>query len=207
MKKHLLQRNTGVTLPELLVVVGITSIIVLALTSFQKDIFFNNKFAADSLSSAQDARSILRTMIAELRVTSPSSNGAYAIAQAATSSITFFSDTDGDGVKDQIRYYLTGTTTLKKGVVKPTGSPLVYNSANETFKTLAINLKNSSSSPLFEYYDSGYAGTSSPMTYPLDITRIRLVKINLLIDADPNRSPIPRTYTSQTSLRNLKDNL
>lgn len=207
MNNRTLQGNRGVTLPELLVVVGITGIIVLALTSFQKDIFFNNKFATDSLTSAQDARSILRTMIAELRVTSPSSNGAYAIAQAATSSITFFSDTDGDGVKDQIRYYLTGTTTLKKGVVKPTGSPLVYNSANETFKTLAINLKNNSSSPLFEYYDSGYAGTSSPMTYPLDITRIRLVKINLLIDADPNRSPVPRTYTSQTSLRNLKDNL
>lgn len=207
MNYRTLQGNRGVTLPELLVVVGITGIIVLALTSFQKDIFFNSKFAADSLTSAQDARSILRTMIAELRVTSPSSNGAYAIAQAATSSITFFSDTDGDGIKDQIRYYLTGTTTLKKGVVKPTGSPLVYNSANETFKTLAINLKNSSSTPLFEYYDSGYAGTSSPMTYPLDITRIRLVKINLLIDADPNRSPVPRTYTSQTSLRNLKDNL
>ena len=207
MNHRTLQGNRGVTLPELLVVVGITGIIVLALTSFQKDIFFNSKFAADSLTSAQDARSILRTMIAELRVTSPSSNGAYAIAQAATSSITFFSDTDGDGIKDQIRYYLTGTTTLKKGVVKPTGSPLVYNSANETFKTLAINLKNSSSTPLFEYYDSGYAGTSSPMTYPLDITRIRLVKINLLIDADPNRSPVPRTYTSQTSLRNLKDNL
>ena len=38
---------------------------------------------------------------------------------------------DDDGLKEKIRYYLTGTT-LKKGVIKPTGSPPVYLSANES---------------------------------------------------------------------------
>jgi hypothetical protein len=38
-------------------------------------------------------------------------------------------------------------------------------------------------------------------------TNVRLIKINLMIDVDPNRAPVIKTYTSQVSIRNLKDNL
>lgn len=196
----------GFTLAELIVVIAIVGIISVAISTFQRNVIIYNKYSSDSISSAQDARNILRVMVKEMRTTSPSNNGAYSIAQAATSSITFFSDTDGDGSKEQIRYYIS-TTTLRKGKIKPTGSPSVYNASNEVIETLAYNIKNSTSTALFEYYDNNYAGTSSPMTQPVVVTSIRLVKINLLIDADPNRSPIPRLYTSQVSLRNLKDNL
>lgn len=197
------------TLAEIVVVVAILGLIMLAVTAFQKNIIVQNKFANDALSSAQDARIILRTMTRELRATSPGSNGAYAIAQAATNTLTFFSDTDGDGLKEQIRYYIATTTppTLKRGSIKPTGSPSVYNPASEVISTLAYNIKNGTSVALFEYFDSTYAGTSSPLTQPVTVTNIHLVRINLMIDADANRSPIPRTFTSQVHLRNLKDNL
>ncbi len=196
----------GFTLAEIVVVVGILGFIMVAIGSFQRNVFVYNKYSQDSISSAQDARNILRVMVKDLRTTSPSNNGAYAIAQAATNTITFFSDTDGDGLKEQIRYYIA-TTTLKKGSIKPTGSPATYNSANEIFFTLAYNIKNATSTALFEYYDNTYAGTSSPMTQPVTATNIRLIKINLIIDADPYKSPVPRLYTSQVNLRNLKDNL
>lgn len=200
----------GFTLAEIVVVVGILGLIMIGISNFQKNVLINNKYAQDSISSAQDARNILKVMVKELRTASPSNNGAYAIAQAATNTLTFFSDTDGDGLKEQIRYYISTTTnpmTLRKGSIKPTGSPSVYSSTNEIFSTLAYNIKNGTSTALFQYYDDGYAGTSSPMTIPVTVTDIRLVKINLMIDADPNRSPIPRLYTSQVSFRNLKDNL
>mgnify|MGYP001566629244 FL=1 len=202
--------NKGFTLAEIVVVIGIFGLIAIAISSFQRNVLVNNKYAQDVISSAQDARNILRVMVKELRTTSPSNNGAYAIAQAATSTMTFFSDTDGDGLKEQIRYYISTTTTpyiLRRGSIKPTGSPSVYVTANETFTTLAYNIRNATSTGLFEYYDSNYAGTTTPLTQPVTVTNIRLVKINLMIDADPNRSPIPRLYTSQVSLRNIKDNL
>ena len=135
----------------------------------------------------------------------PSANGAYPIASASTSTITFFSDVDADSIEDQVRYYIA-STTVYKGVIKPTGSPLTY-SGSETTKILATGIRNSSSTPVFEYYDSNYAGTSSPMTYPLTITSIRLIKINLTIDTDVNKAPIWRTFSTQVGLRNLKDNL
>lgn len=204
MRKQSLTR--GMTLIELVIVIGILGIIMVAISSFQTNILTNNRYSFDSLSSAQDARTILRTIVKELRSTSPSNNGSYAISMAATNTIAFFSDTNGDGLKEQIRYFIA-TTTLKKGVIIPAGSPLTYNPNNENITTLAYNIRNSTSSPLFEYYDENYSGTSSPLTQPVTVTKVHLVKISLLIDANPNKAPVLRTYTSQVNLRNLKDNL
>lgn len=199
-------KNRGFTLAEIVVVVGIVGLIAVGLGQFQVDIFKNNKYAQDSLSSAQDARNILRVMIKELRVASPGSDGSFAIITAATNTMAFYSDVDGDGLKDKVRYYVS-SNVLKKGLIKPTGNPPTYNSANEISTTLAYNVKNATSTALFEYYDGAYTGTSSPLVQPVTLTNIHLVKVNLMIDADPNRSPVVRSYTSQVNLRNLKDNL
>jgi prepilin-type N-terminal cleavage/methylation domain-containing protein len=201
------KNNTkGFSLAEIVVVIGILGIIMVAVSGFQRDTFVNTKFAMDSLSTTQDSRNILRMMVRELRTSSSGNDGSYPLISAATSTISFYSDVDADGLKDKVRYYIA-TTTLKKGLIKPTGSPLTYVAANEVFSTLAYNLKNSTSTPLFEYYDNAYAGTSSPLTQPVNISNVRLVKINLIVDVDPNKSPTVRTYTSQVNLRNLKDNL
>jgi prepilin-type N-terminal cleavage/methylation domain-containing protein len=198
--------KNGFTLAEIVVVVAILGIIMVAVGGFQRNVFVNNKYSQDSLTSAQDARNVLRVMVRELRMASPGNDGSFAIQTAATNTIAFFSDTDADGLKEKIRYYIA-TTTLRKGSIKPSGNPLTYNIANETTSILAYNVKNATSSPLFEYYDSNYAGTSSPLTQPVTVTNAHLVKINLMIDADPNRSPVVRTYTTQVNFRNLKDNL
>lgn len=199
-------KTKGFSLAEIVVVVGILGMIMVAVSGFQRDTFVNTKFAMDSLSTTQDSRNILRMMVRELRTSSSGNDGSYPLISAATSTISFYSDVDADGLKDKVRYYIA-TTTLKKGLIKPTGSPLTYVAANEVFSTLAYNLKNSTSTPLFEYYDNAYAGTSSPLTQPVNISNVRLVKINLIVDVDPNKSPTVRTYTSQVNLRNLKDNL
>jgi prepilin-type N-terminal cleavage/methylation domain-containing protein len=201
-----MKKNKGFTLIETMVALGMIVLISVAVATFQTNIFRFNKYTKDVIESAQDSRAIIATIVKEMRSMSPSGNGAYPISSVATSTVTFFSDIDGDTKMEQVRYFLTGNV-LKKGVIASTGNPPVYNPASEVITTLAYNLKNSSTTPLFEYYDTNYAGTSSPLTYPVNITSIRLIRTNLLIDADPNRSPIPRLYTSTATLRNLKDNL
>jgi hypothetical protein len=156
-------------------------------------------------SNTQEAQSLLKTMVREIRSMEPSSTGSYPIESAGSTTVTFFYDTNGDGLRERIRYYLSGSN-LQRGQIVPSGNPITYNPANEQTKILATGLK-TNGGPLFEYHNSNYTGTSSPLTYPLNIPTIRLVKINLTIDSDPNKSPFPRTFSSQAALRNLKDNL
>ncbi len=201
-----LPTNSGFTILETLLSLVIFTLIYFVVVKFQVATIQGNQFAYQSLGSAQDARAILRVMVKELRTMKPGATGAYPIVQAATSTMTFYSDVDDNGTQDQVRYFISGTT-LKKGVIKPTGSPATYNPASELVSFLAYDIKNGTSTSLFEYYDNSYTGTTSPLANPVSVSAIRLVRTNLLIDADPNRSPIPRLYTSQVELRNLKDNL
>ncbi len=198
--------NKGFTLVELLTSIAIMVSILVAVSAFQYNVLNFNRSGTVALNNTQEAQALMKIVARELRSMEPSASGAYPIANAATNTITFFSDPDGDAVKDQIRYYITGTS-LYRGLTRPTGSPLSYNLANETTKIIATGIRNSASTPMFEYFVSSYAGTSTPLTYPLNIPLIRLVRVNLSIDTDPNKSPIIRTFTTQAALRNLKDNL
>lgn len=202
----IMNSKKGFTLAELLITVGIIGLIAVVLGTFQGDVFFFNSVIQDDLTAQMDGRRAIRKMVSEIREASPSSLGSYPIASAATSSITFFSNVDNDTLKEQVRYFIQNKN-LMRGVIKPTGNPLSYNSGSETFETSVKNIANSTSTPLFEYYDTNYTGTTTPLIFPVSLTAVRLVNVELLIDRDPNRSPIPLNITSQVSIRNLKDNL
>ncbi len=203
-QKVLLQHR-GFSLVEILVAVSVLSVLVIVVGAFQRDVFFLGSVLRGSASTAQDARSIMRTMTKELREAAPSSNGSYVIESAATSSIVFYADIDTDTQRERVRYFIIGRE-LRKGVIQPTGNPVTYPTNSETFTILASTIS-PTTSPSFRYYDSSYAGTSTSMTYPIDTARIRLIRFDLLLDLDANRSPVPRSYTTQVSIRNLKDNL
>jgi prepilin-type N-terminal cleavage/methylation domain-containing protein len=196
----------GFTLIEILITIFIITLIGLSIINFQIDVFSLNKRSSDNLDAQIDARKTLKVMSAELRSTSPSNNGSYPLAITATSSLLFYSDVDSDNLKEQIRYFKDGSI-LKKGLIKPTGTPLVYNPTNEKITILVNDLANSSSSPVFYYYDKNYDGAGSALTYPINTPSVRLIKVDIFIDKDINKSPSPINVTTQVSLRNLKDNL
>ncbi|MBI4132876.1 MAG: hypothetical protein HY473_02220 [Candidatus Sungbacteria bacterium] len=195
----------GVTLIEAVVALGIISLIALVVGAFQRDIFLVSGFLQDSLLAQQDLRRTLKAFSAEARSLSPSGAGAYPIAAANPNDFAFYSDTDSDGLRERIRYFLDGTN-LKKGVIVPGGAPAVYDPANETVATVIRNVI-STTTPIFEYYDTTYNGVSPPLSQPVDTLAIRLVKVTVTVDRNPSRPPPPVTLTTQISLRNLKDNL
>ena len=190
---------------EVIIVVAISAAIFTAVFQFGTSIFSFNTISSSTLSAESDGRRILKTIVKELRSASPSSTGTYPIQVAATSSITFFSNIDADVLKEQVRYFLQNRD-LKRGVVKPSGSPLTYNPVNEEISTLVHDIM-STSSPIFEYFDNSYAGTSTPLVQPVTITTIRFIRITIPIEKDINKSPLPIIVQSQVMLRNLKDNL
>ena len=204
MKKNNLKK--GFTLVEVLISVIIITLLTVVITTFQKDIFSLNYILQNSLNAQLDARHLTKVMVSELRKANQSAMGAYPIELASSTAITFYSDINNDNIVDKVRYYFSGTS-IKKGVIVPTGSPLTYNINNETTTTLINFAVSSSTLPFFQYFPSSYTGTSSPLVQPVDVSLVRLVRINIIIDSNPTSSPAPLIVTSSVSLRNLKDNL
>ncbi len=193
------------SLVEIIVAVAIASIIFLLVFNFGNDVFSFNSNAQKNLSAQTDARRMLKSIVKELRKASPSSLGSYPIVSASATAVTFFVDVDNDSYKEQVRYFLQGTE-LKRGVIKPSGLPLSYNPANEKIIILIRDINNGVT-PIFEYFDSSYTGVGPSLVQPVQITQIRLVRITVKIEKDPNKSLGPFIVTSQVFLRNLKDNL
>jgi len=195
----------GFSVIEVTVAIFILTLVGIAVYAFQKDVFSLNRILSQSIVSQEEVRRALKVMSAEIRATSPSSIGAYAIAETATSSFIFYSNIDDDSFKERVRYFLDGTV-LKKGVTKPAGDPLTYNPASETISDVVRDVANGTTA-LFSYYDTDYDGTSQPLVQPINISIVRLVRIVIMVDRDSSVLPGPITLTTQISMRNLKDNL
>jgi len=195
-------KGGGFTLIETLFGISIFVLIVGALTLFSRNVWTYNSFISSGLINTDNNRQILKTMVSEIRTASGADTGAYVISQATSSSLVFYSNIDNDILKEKVRYFITGTT-LQRGVIKPTGSPLTYNPANEKISILTPNVTNIA----FSYYDKNYDGFTSPLSFPINISSVRLVKITITVDKDPNNPPAPTTFSTQVSIRNLKDNL
>jgi prepilin-type N-terminal cleavage/methylation domain-containing protein len=196
----------GVTLVELLIALAIFSLIIVAVGALGSNIFKYNSEISDSYETARTSQVILKTMLKELRESAPGANGAYPLALTGSTTLSFFSDTDNDGKTEKITYSLIGTT-LYRASIKPTGTPATYLAQNQSTSTLVTNVINGNTLPSFQYYDTHYTGTSSPMVHPVNPSLVRLIKVSQQIDINPNRSPLPIIYTIQVSLRNTKTNL
>ncbi len=198
-------RIKGMTLVELLIALAIFMIVIVTVGAFEVNVFSYQGSVSGSFTTAQDAQILLKTILTELRSAAPGANGAYPIITAGTSSLSFFSDPDNDGLTEEITYsYIQNT--LYRAVIVPTGTPYSYSTSNQSTSSLLTNVANTASTSIFEYYDQNYTGTSSPLSVPVNIPSIRLIQINLTLDTNQSKLPA-RTYTTQVSLRNLKTNL
>lgn len=203
MKQRL--RTKGFSLVEILIVLGIVTLLMGIVTLLLRDTFKFNRNISDSLTQNLEARHAIKRMSAEIRILSPSSIGAYPLEQAGTSTLTFYSNVDTDPEKERVRYFIKNNALIR-GEIQPTGNPLTYNQATEATTTIVRALINNSSTPLFSYHTDAYAGTSSPLVAPFTISIVRLIKIAIYTQND-SATTSPNIYTTQVSFRNLKDNL
>lgn len=192
----------GFTILEVLIAVGLFAMIVIGMTAFIGMIYKTNDVLYSQLAGQKDARTALSIMVKELRSANNSSIGSYVIDTAASSTLIFYSDIDADTYKERVRYFVDGTT-LKKGVIKPAGTPLAYNPASEVVTTLANNLV-SASAP-FQYFNETYDGAAAGLlAQPVKVTDVHYVRITLTIDRQANVSPLPLTASTEVEIRNLK---
>jgi prepilin-type N-terminal cleavage/methylation domain-containing protein len=195
----------GFTIVEILIALSIFTIVGVVALVFQRDVLRLNAVLHGNLDAQQEARRTFRQLTRELRAAAPSSTGTFVIENAGTSTLTFYSDIDDDGLQDRLRYFLEGTT-LKKGVIAPTGNPPTYNPLSEVIANRIHYIANTTT-PIFEYFDTNYDGSTAPLPTPVNLPSVRLVKASVFIDRVPGQAPGPVMMTTQVTIRNLKDNL
>lgn len=199
------KENKGFTLIESVLALAIFSSIIIAVGAFQRDVFYFNDILQTGLTNVTEARKVLRPFVNEVRGAQPSNLGAFAIDEATQTSFAFYTDIDDDDVRERVRYFLEGDT-FKKGVIEPEGNPLVYNEEDEKIITVIRDVVPSQTA--FSYYNSNYNGTTETpaLEFPVAPVDIRLVRIDLTVDSNPDRAPSLLTITTQATIRNLKDN-
>jgi len=197
--------NRGVTLMEILVALGIFTLIVVSVVAVFLFSWKANRIVWEQLSTQNEGRKIVQDFINELRSATYSSIGAYPLETVSTTELVFYSNIDTDTYRERVRYFLNGTV-LKKGVTKPSGAPLIYDTGNEIITELVHDVYNTTT-PIFYYYNQNYGYTSStPIEQPVGITEVRVIGFVLELEEDPTASPAPFRVETKAEIRNLKDN-
>ena len=135
-----------------------------------------------------------------LREASYGNDGAYPIKNVATSSVTFYANTNNDNIIERVTYILINKI-LYRTIATPTGNPPSYTSATIATSTIATPVTNNESTPVFRYFDKN--GTE--LFAPVDISEISSVRTTVVVDVNVNRAPVAFTLSGGATLRNLKD--
>jgi hypothetical protein len=195
----------GVTIVEILTVVGVLLIVSLAVGVFQKDVIVLNSVMRGGLEAEREALKVVKVMANEIRRAVPGADGSYPLVSVSSTTMTFFSDVDNDPAVEKVRYYVSGGK-LYKGVTNATTTPPYYTGQPETSYPMIDYLLDPSAS-IFAFFDSNYDGTTAPLASPIPVDRVRLVKVSIVIDRNAYHAPKAIQVETQVSIRNLKTNL
>lgn len=190
--------SRGFTLTETVVVVALTAFILLALTAIIRYFYITNAYTLEQTQAVNSARTSLDHAMTDLRQASYGADGSYPILSAATSTVTFYADLDGNGTVDKVRYYLSGTT-LYRGTTNSAGNPPSYAGQPELATLVVDNIRNGTSTPLFTYFDAD-GGALPP---PVNIASVASVQITVYTDVNPNRAPAIYMLSGSATLRNV----
>lgn len=187
---------------EAVITIVIVAIIVAGVGLLSNQLFRFRNIIDETLSTEQELGQVISPFVTELRSAQISSTGIYPIEAASTSSITFYSDVNKDGLVERLRYFLDGQV-LKRGVVAPSGNPPSYNLGSETVKEMLHGIIIGSAG-IFAYFGVGADMDSAPMSSPITVDLIRTVKISVTVDKNPAESPGSTKYETSATPRNLR---
>ncbi len=197
--------HKGMTLIEMLMAISIFSIIILAVTYSAAAFYRYNAYGLEQAQAVDSARRGIEPSINNIREATYSDEGAYPVISATANSFSFYSDINGDNSIEKIRLYLdTSSNTFKRGVIKSAGDPPVYDGQPETIVVLADNVRNIEQAvDIFKYYDN----TGIEITNLSNVSSVAFVKMSVVVNINPVRSPNDFTLRASAALRNLKSNL
>jgi len=198
--------QNGFTLIEALVGASLTLLIGAGIVGLIIILGQNRVGVFENYVNVEAANNNVTTITREIRNARPGDNGAYTLSVAEDQEFVFYSDIDFDGLTERVRYTLK-ETDLEKGVTKPSGFPIIYNSEDEKVRLVAQDIRNGSD-PIFYYFNGDWPQdtTNNPLPTPTRLSETKLMQIHLRIGGtdDPDNDFVLESYVQ---LRSLKQNL
>jgi prepilin-type N-terminal cleavage/methylation domain-containing protein len=195
-------KRSGFSLMESIIVIALVGGLVLVVASLRANLSTLDQIVSQRLQSRGDVDQAIQIMSTEIRSAGPSSLGAYPIEKADRGEFIFYSDIDKDGLFERVRYFIS-TSTIKKGITKPSGNPLTYTTSTETQNTAVASVVGVSST-IFSYYNSDYTGTSTALSYPANPTAVKVIEYYFYADVNASTSPTPEFFSGAITSRNLR---
>ncbi len=181
---------------EMMVFIGIVSIVSLMFSNFVANIFATSQFEVEQSIAVEDARDSIEVVKKELRGAIQSEQGSYNLQLIEDQDLIYFADVDNDSEAEKVRYYRDDTLLMRE-ITEP-GVLNLYDGVLAS--TTIARFINNQEEDIFIYYD----GSNNITTL---INEVRLIGINLRINVTPEIAPNDYYVMSSVMLRNLKDNL
>lgn len=136
-----MKAQAGLSTLEVLIVAFLSTLLLSSLLRFLVVGHPISRVTYLQLQSTETARLQLQRMARSLREARQADNGAYALDTIQPNRLIFYANIDNQPDVERVRYELIGTN-LVRGVTKPTGTPYVYNTAQEQVSTVASTIRN-----------------------------------------------------------------
>lgn len=134
-------------------------------------------------------------------------DGSYPVKSANSNDLVIFSDYDKDDITERLHFYKSGENLIM-GITNPNSTmPKTYPSGDQETQVVCGHVVNNATTPIFSYYNKNYPGdiTNNPMSVPASVGDVRLIKLDLHINIDPNRPPDNIQMQTFIEMRNLND--
>lgn len=195
------------TIVEMMVAILIFSIGMAGFTLLFSRTWRVNSYTLEMGQSTLAASQGVNKMVDYIRGTRQGDNGSYPLISASANDLVLYSDYDKDGDTERLHFYKNGQSVLM-GVTAPSETmPVTYPAGDQQTVTIAEHVVNNSTTPIFYYYNKNYPGDTSnnPLSAPISVSDVRLLKIYLQVNINPNRAPDNIQMQNFVEMRNLND--
>ena len=203
------ENKKAFTLIELLITLGIFLILVSGSVWF---IIGSNRDLAvmwEQLITQNEGKKTIDHVVNYVRKAETSSVGSYAVDTTEDYSLIFYANVDEDSLIEKIEFWLDSDEIFKETITKPSSTAVVdlYENGTSNTTNLAENVKNiSQGNPVFLYYDESYTGTEDALSGSFNMTDVRVVQVQLELEKDPTKTPVPLHVESKAFIRSTKTN-